>query len=77
MRGVQFFWYLWVLASCNIAQERDKESITSGRLKLGSDLSYSILADAQTFAYTHLNPYAEIETQFLPESELFQLLLKD
>ena len=77
MRCAQYLWLALVFASCNVAQERDRDSITSGRLKLGADLSYTILADAQTFAYTHLNPYAKIETQFLPESELFQLLLKD
>ena len=73
----QYLFAMVVLVSCNIAQERSKDSITSGKLKLGSDLSYTILADAQTFAYTHLNKYAEIETQFVPESDLFQLLLRD
>lgn len=77
MRIEQYLWSLLVLVSCNVAQERSKDSITSGRLKLGSDLSYTIMTDAQTFAYTHLNQYATIESEFLPESELFQYLLKD
>jgi phosphate transport system substrate-binding protein len=66
-----------VVTSCNVTQERDNDSITSGKLKLGADLSYTILSDAQTFAYTHLNKYAQIETKFFPEIELFNLLLKD
>lgn len=77
MRWLQYLGVVSVLASCNIAQERNKDSITSGSLILGSDLSYTILADAETFAYTHLNPYAKIETRYSPESELFQLLLND
>ena len=77
MRCAQYLWLALVFASCNVAQERDRDSITSGRLKLGADLSYTILADAETFAYTHLNPYAKIETRYSPESDLFQLLLKD
>ncbi len=73
----QYLLLVLVVISCNVSQERDRDSITSGKLQLGADLSYSLLSDAQTFAYTHLNKYAQIETRFVPENELFRLLLMD
>jgi hypothetical protein len=75
MRWLQYLGVVSVLASCNIAQERNKDSITSGSLKLGSDLSYTILTGAETFAYTHLNPYSKIETLTPPNQNCFSYCL--
>ena len=77
MKSGQYLILTLVLLSCNVVQDSEKDSITSGNLRLGADLSYAILAEAQTFAYSHLNKYAHIETRFAPEVELFGLLLRD
>jgi phosphate transport system substrate-binding protein len=77
MKSGQYLILTLVLLSCNVVQDSEKDSITSGKLRLGADLSYAILAEAQTFAYSHLNKYAHIETRFAPEVELFGLLLRD
>jgi phosphate transport system substrate-binding protein len=66
-----------ILVSCNVAQDKSKESITSGILKLGVDESYSLLMDTEVFTYTHLNKYATIHSHRAPESEIMQLLLAD
>ena len=66
-----------LLSACNVAQDKNKETITSGVLKLGVDESYSLLMDTEVFTYTHLNKYASIESTVAPESEIVNLLLSD
>lgn len=66
-----------LLSACNVAQDKNKESITSGVLQLGVDESYSLLMDTEVFTYTHLNKYASIESTVAPESEIVNLLLSD
>jgi phosphate transport system substrate-binding protein len=63
--------------SCNIAQDKHEESITSGSLRVGVDASYSLLMDTEIFTYTHLNKYADIQATYAPETEIMQLLLDD
>lgn len=62
---------------CNVAQDKKEESITSGKLRIAVDESYSLLMDTQVFTYTHLNKYAEISSRTAPESEVFAALLSD
>lgn len=75
--------YGWVIASllilegCNVAQDKQAESITSGTLRLGVDESYSLLMDTEVFTYTHLNKYASIQSQTAPEADIIELLLSD
>jgi phosphate transport system substrate-binding protein len=68
---------LLLFVSCNVAQNKNTESITSGNLRLGVDESYSLLMDTEVFTYTHLNKYASIHAQTAPESEIIELLLAD
>lgn len=63
--------------SCNIAQDKHEESITSGSLRVGVDASYSLLMDTEIFTYTHLNKYADIKATYAPEAEIMQMLLDD
>jgi len=69
--------FLFSLLSCNVAQDKKEESITSGKLRIAVDESYSLMMDTQVFTYTHLNKYAEIQTQTAPESEVFAALIAD
>jgi phosphate transport system substrate-binding protein len=63
--------------SCNVAQDKKEESITSGSLRIGVDESYSLLMDTEIFTYTHLNKYADIKASYGPESEIMKALLDD
>jgi phosphate transport system substrate-binding protein len=65
------------LSSCNIAQDKNAESITSGTLRLGVDESYSLLMDTEVFTYSHLNKYASIKSNTAPEAEIIEQLLAD
>jgi phosphate transport system substrate-binding protein len=67
----------FLLQACNVSQDKNTESITSGVLKLGVDESYSLLMDTEVFTYTHLNKYASVESQIGPETEIINLLLAD
>ena len=66
-----------VMSACNVAQEKNKESFTSGKLRLGVDESYSLMMDSQVFTYTSLNKYAEIEISHKPEADVISDLLND
>ncbi|MBX7051133.1 MAG: substrate-binding domain-containing protein [Flavobacteriales bacterium] len=68
---------LVLLASCNVAQDKNKESFTSGQLRLGVDESYSLMMDSQVFTYTSLNKYAKIEATYKPEADIINDLLHD
>jgi phosphate transport system substrate-binding protein len=68
---------LLFFVSCNVAQDKNTESITSGNLKIGVDESYSLLMDTEVFTYTHLNKYASIKAQIGPESAIIEQLLAD
>lgn len=63
--------------SCNVAQDKNAESITSGKLNLGVDESYSLLMDTEVFTYTHLNKYASIQAHTGPEADIIEQLLAD
>jgi phosphate transport system substrate-binding protein len=77
MRINSFLAFALFFVSCNVAQDKNSESITSGTLKLGVDESYSLLMDTEVFTYTHLNKYASIETYTAPEASIIDQLLAD
>ncbi len=65
------------MMGCNIAQDKNEETITSGTLRIAVDESYSLLMETQVFTYTHLNKYASISSQIAPERDVFTALLAD
>lgn len=67
----------FLLVACNVAQDKNVESITSGKLKIGVDDSYSLMMDSQVYTYTHLNKYAAISATYKPEADIVQDLLND
>lgn len=68
---------LTALCACNVAQNKDVESITSGSLKIGVDDSYSLMMDSQIYTYTNLNKYAAVLPQYKPEADIIKELLND
>ena len=78
MRRINSFLALALfIVACNVAQDKNVESITSGTLKLGVDESYSLLMDTEVFTYSHLNKYASIEAHTAPEASIIEQLLAD
>jgi phosphate transport system substrate-binding protein len=71
------FILLLTAVGCNVVQDKNKETITSGKLKLGVDNSYSLMMDSQVYTYTHVNKYASIDYHFKPEGEIIDELMKD
>ena len=57
--------------------DRTGESISSGNLKLGVDISYSLMMDSEIAVFQEFYSNAKVNAQYLPETEVIQLLLKD
>ncbi len=66
-----------IASSCNVAQDKNKTTITSGVLKIGVDDSYSLMMDSQVFTYMGINKYAEILPTYKPEADIMRDLLND
>ena len=66
-----------VIAACNVKQDKNVNSITSGVLRIGVDDSYSLMMDSQIFTYTSLNKYATIQPEYQPEADVITALLSD
>lgn len=67
---------LILLASCG-NYDMNKEGVSSGKLKIGVDDSYSLMTDAQIFVYQQLYNKAEITPTYSAEADVFQALLDD
>jgi phosphate transport system substrate-binding protein len=65
------------LGACNVAQDKNVESITSGSLKIGVDDSYVLMMDSQIYTYTQLNKYATIVPTYAPEADVMRDLMND
>ncbi len=57
--------------------DRSGESISSGTLKLGVDISYSMMMESEIDVFQEFYSDAKVNAQYLPETEVIQLLLKD
>ncbi len=68
---------IFFLAACNVAQDKNKDSITSGVLKIGIDDSYVLMMDSQIYTYSQLNKYATITPRYAPEADIMRDLMND
>jgi phosphate transport system substrate-binding protein len=57
--------------------DKNKESISSGTLKIGIDESYSLMMDAEMDIFKVNYPNAQLFPQYLPETDVLNLLLQD
>ncbi len=57
--------------------DRTKESISAGKLKLGVDVSYQLMMESQIDVFEEFYANADVQAQYLPETEVINLLLKD
>lgn len=57
--------------------DRSGDSISSGKLKLGVDMSYQLMMESEIDVFQEFYSNAQVNAQYLPETEVIQLLLKD
>lgn len=55
----------------------NKDSVTSGKLKIGIDESYSLMMDSQLFIFKELYKHAEIQATYSAEGDIIQALMDD
>jgi phosphate transport system substrate-binding protein len=65
-----------LITSCG-NYDKNKESISSGTLKIGIDESYSLMMDAEMDIFKVNYPNATLFPQYLPETDVLNLLLQD
>jgi phosphate transport system substrate-binding protein len=57
--------------------DRSGDSISSGTLKMGVDISYRLMMESEIDVFQEFYSDAKVNAQYLPETEVIQLLLKD
>lgn len=55
----------------------NKDSVTSGKLKIGIDESYSLMMDSQLFVFKELYKHAEIQATYSAEGDIIKALMDD
>lgn len=71
---------LFFVASCdtnNAAKNEPTDTPTSGEVSICVDESYTLLFDAEIYAFESIYDRAKIKVNYLPESEALKLLLND
>ena len=69
--------FLLILYSCGTSDSKQTDTPTRGKIKVGIDDSYHLLAEAEVYAFESLYKDAKIDTVFKPEAEIFQDFLND
>jgi phosphate transport system substrate-binding protein len=57
--------------------DRSGDSISSGTLKMGVDISYRLMMESEIDVFQEFYSDAKVNALYLPETEVIQLLLKD
>ncbi len=55
----------------------NKDGISTGKLKVGVDNSYSLMMDSQIFVFKELYKHADVIPSYAPEGDVIQALLDD
>lgn len=55
----------------------NKDSVTSGKLKIGIDESYSLMMDSQLFVFKELYKHSEIQATYSAEGDIIKALMDD
>jgi phosphate transport system substrate-binding protein len=73
---IVFLLSLMFLFSCQ-NYDLNKDSVTSGKLKIGIDESYSLMMDSQLFVFKELYKHAEIQATYSAEGDIIKALMDD
>ncbi|MDP4281683.1 MAG: substrate-binding domain-containing protein [Bacteroidota bacterium] len=58
-------------------QTKEMDTPTSGRIRIGVDDAYKLLAEAQIYAFQSLYSYAKFDTLCRPEADVINAFMKD
>jgi phosphate transport system substrate-binding protein len=73
---IVFLLSLMFLFSCQ-NYDLNKDSVTSGKLKIGIDESYSLMMDSQLFIFKELYKHSEIQATYSAEGDIIKALMDD
>ena len=73
---IVFLLSLMFLFSCQ-NYDLNKDSVTSGKLKIGIDESYSLMMDSQLFVFKELYKHSEIQATYSAEGDIIKALMDD
>jgi phosphate transport system substrate-binding protein len=67
------------LAGCGggVSNSKSMDTPTTGKIKMGVDDSYSLLADAELYTFRALYPYATVDTLCRNEVDILNAFMKD
>ena len=66
-----------ILSRCGGTPGKDMDTPTAGRIKVGTDDSYKLLLDAETYTFQSLYKYASIDMVLGAEADIIDLFMKD
>ena len=80
--GISFsitgFLLLLLMSSCGgAANQKNTDTPTGGKIKVGVDDSYQLLLEAETYAFEAMYKYASIDTVFRTEADVINDLMND
>lgn len=78
LTGFVFFALLVLVAGCggNVTQ-KDTDTPTGGRIRMGLDNSYRLLMEAEIFTFETIYKYAKIDTLCRSEADIIDAFMKD
>jgi phosphate transport system substrate-binding protein len=80
--GISFsitgFLLLLLMSSCGgAANQKNTDTPTGGKIKVGVDDSYQLLLEAETYAFEAMYKYASIDTVFRTEADVINDFMND
>ena len=77
LRGIVLFSFFNLVSCSGGEQAKVNDSPTSGRIRVGIDHSYTLLAEAQVYAFEAFYRNAKLDTVFLNETDLINAFMND
>jgi len=68
---------LLFFSGCGSSTSRETDTPTRGKIRVGFDESFRLIAEAEVYTFESLYKYAKIDTVFKPEAEIFQDFMND
>jgi phosphate transport system substrate-binding protein len=69
--------FLLFLTACDNSGQKNTDTPTSGRIKVGVDESYRLLIEAETYTFESIYKYAHIDAQYKTEADVINDFMND